>query len=201
MNSKFLIASCLVALASTTALAEDTAENNFYVRGDLGYSIGMNSKVSNTTNNNKVKFGNSMIFGGGVGYRFNSNFRTDLTLSYRGAYKLNTKSNSAGNQKSKNNITALVTMVNAYYDIGTYSSLTPYLTGGLGFSNLKSKDFVKNATCFAWAVGTGVAFDLGDGLAADLGYKFQNLGRVKFSDSRKANIYSNDITLGLRYNF
>ncbi len=208
MSKKILAAILASAFVSTAAFAEDMGDS-FYVRADVGGSIGTYSNKFSGTNY-KVSPNNSVVFGLGLGYQFNSNFRTDVTINYRPSYKLSINDGSTGTNTGAK-LRTWVGMVNAYYDIGTYSLFTPYLTAGLGFSSLNAQAFnykgvsltKYNKTSFAWGVGAGTALNLGNGLAADLSYKFQGLGRLKEArlSSGSVNLYTHDITVGLRYNF
>src|ERR1700755_563091 len=103
---KSLIAAGAASLLSTAAFAADMPIapppmyappppadfGGWYLRGDIGFS---NQKAKNVIHNNRAdhnkvavslpsSFDSAGIFGGGVGYQFNSWFRGDITGQYRG---------------------------------------------------------------------------------------------------------------------
>ncbi len=102
----------------------------------------------------------NFIYGGGVGYRWNSNWRSDLTLEHRtvteykmrGTYQYNnnvinpiapfaplyvapvpqTRINGVSNDNTE--MKSGVLMANTYYDWKNRSAFTPYIGGGLGLA-------------------------------------------------------------------
>ena len=101
-------------------------------------------------------------------------------------------------------------MLNAYYDIFTKAGFTPYVGAGIGLSRINAKiDNVKASdNSFAWQAGLGVAYNVTDNLALDLGYRYMNYGKAKGTwnddeESGKVNarLKTNEVLLGLRYTF
>ena len=122
---------------------------------------------------------------------------------------------------------------NAYWDFKNDSPVTPYVGAGLGIAFVDSKasgstdytiggaDFsgssstnYKLNTNFAWNVGAGVAWELNELLALDLGYKFASLGKTKSRESsyeglaetvsyksKVTDLYMHQVMLGLRFTF
>jgi opacity protein-like surface antigen len=198
-----LITSALIACVSTAALADEitTTSGNTYVRIDGGYSSSMkfkhNNFIEDTTK--KHKMGSAGVFGGGVGYRFNENVRTDLTISYRPGYSL--KFNDTVDPiHYKGKVKSLVGLANVYYDVATYGVVTPYVTAGMGIARNTLKNITANTqggftsfngaskNNFAWTIGAGASTSLGNGFAFDLGYRFINLGKIK--SGRNATIHN-----------
>ena len=66
---------------------------------------------------------------------------------------------------------------------------------GLGFDkeSIKDKDF-------GWNIGLGVAYEINNNVDLTLGYRYEDLGKIKDSDS-KTDFTNHKISLGLRYNF
>ena len=93
-------------------------------------------------------------FGGGVGYYWSRNFRTDMTLegriqqdaSVNGIYSY--EQDVTGNQvdgvtRDRTKISSGVMLFNAYYDFWRGGAFTPYVGGGVGFSiNQLRRDFL-----------------------------------------------------------
>ncbi|MGH7089741.1 MAG: outer membrane protein, partial [Stellaceae bacterium] len=86
-----------------------------YLKAGGGYSYGAGSK-----------FGDSPVFGGGIGWRFNPWFRMDATFDYRS----DGKDNAAGGARFRN----WSAMLNGYIDINVpfLRPLIPYVGAGVG---------------------------------------------------------------------
>jgi outer membrane autotransporter protein len=135
--------------------------------------------------------------------------------------------NNSHGLKIKNTTQTLI--LNSYFDFVNSSKFTPYVNLGLGVARHKtSADFYddimssKSINNFAWSIGAGVAYNINDSLALDLGYKYSNLGDIKVKtnayyeyyddiddydvESEKSSNFkfenrSHDLTVGLRYTF
>lgn len=105
--------------------------------------------------------------------------------------------------------------LNLYYDFRNSTAFTPYVGAGLGmafnYANYTFSspgyhgNFDEHSTNFAWNVGAGVAYDITDSLAVDLGYRYVNLGyyEVDLPDGAKLKNQpcNHEFMLGLRYTF
>ncbi|WP_395685680.1 outer membrane protein [Aestuariivirga sp.] len=141
--------------------------SSWYLRADAGFSW-LN------TNDNTV---NSGVIGGGVGYQFNDNLRTDLRVDYAGL----------GNDDH-----SLTTALgNLYFDVPTQTVMTPYLGAGLGYGWATKPDDEKNGIAFT--AMAGVAIHITDNVSADVGYRYRQI----FSEDA----YDNEALIGLRYGF
>jgi opacity protein-like surface antigen len=87
----------------------------------------------------------------------------------------------------------------AYYDVGTYKTVTPYLAAGAGFAR-KNTGALVNATNsprkvytstrkteFTWNVGVGIKFDIDPDYILDLSYRFAHLGNLKVGNAVQDN--------------
>lgn len=116
-------------------------------------------------------------------------------------------------------------MLNAWYDIPTGTALTPYLGGGLGVALIRHKSTAteqpgtayeevinnsKNLSNFAWSLGGGVAYNINDNWALDLGYRYIDAGdhKMHYKGEEGSLFYtqldkieSHDVMLGVRYTF
>jgi opacity protein-like surface antigen len=225
---KVLIAAGAAYLLSSGAFAADMAIaspppayypppvedfGGWYLRGDIGMtnqSVKTLSLVSapfpagfQTTG---MGFDSSTSYDIGVGYRFNSWFRADVTGEYRG------KANFHGSQFSPLNASfpgfaevdnysgsksEWVAMANAYVDLGTWWCITPFVGAGVGMSrntisgfrddgvNLfvgqgtsPSSTFAADGSKwnFAWALHAGLAYKVAPGFTVEVAYRYMNLG-------------------------
>ena len=126
----------------------------WYLRGDIGFSnqsvksvrksdptaYSQVDSLSQTTN-----FDTAGIFDIGVGYRFNSWFRMDVTGQYRGssnfkgtdlfhAYQYGFPYNGIDNYSASKS--EFVVLANAYVDLGTWWCVTPFIGAGVGAARI-----------------------------------------------------------------
>ncbi|MDR2199137.1 MAG: outer membrane beta-barrel protein [Deltaproteobacteria bacterium] len=130
-------------------------------------------------------------------------------------------------------------LVNFYFDIPTGTAITPYVGAGAGIAilRLKTTDTFwstagpgtpvlverhsvhasKTKTNFAWSLAAGVAYDISENVALDLGYRFVYAGKIHATydwtvdnanltysvpyQSGIKKIMSHDISFGVRYTF
>jgi opacity protein-like surface antigen len=183
--------------------------------------------------------GDAAFAGAGVGYQFNNWFRFDVTGEYRTAAQfdalgtfghlcdcgtvLNYWSNYHGQ------LSAAVFMANAYFDLGNWYGITPFIGGGVGLAATSlqgpwrvdpefNQDFSvagsRNQTNFAWQVGGGLAYNVTPNLKLEVAYRYLNLGnfttgilacnvtdhnRGCAGEKQSFNLASNDVKIGFRY--
>ena len=224
-----LLGSALLLATASTGFAQ-SLDSGFYIRGDVGGAFGADTTIKETsgsgtnvlTTNPSASTGNSVLFGGGVGYRINPMFRTDFTLDYIPSLKLK----GTGTSPSSADLDSLVGMANGYLDLngfmpGTFGRFQPYIDAGIGFSRndlgrttatgSSINGSVKNQ--FAWGAGAGVGYGITPNLTVDIAYKYLALGEARTGSTLttgsgatainplKADINVHTVTLGLRYAF
>jgi opacity protein-like surface antigen len=103
---------------------------------------------------------------------------------------------------------SLIGLVNAYADLGTWYGVTPFVGGGVGFSRntisgMTDQGTVTNGntgftgssggyfsdgskTDFAWALMTGLDFNVSQNLKLELGYRYLNYGKISSGGSNCA---------------
>ena len=106
--------------------------------------------------------------------------------------------------------------LNGAYDIATYGAFTPYVTAGIGYSQLKpsaisgtlsgvttSTAVYKKHNNIAYNAGLGSRFKLASNIDADLSYKFLMLGKLKSQTAGVKNhkLNAQEIAAGLVYKF
>jgi outer membrane protein OmpA-like peptidoglycan-associated protein len=207
-----LIGGAFLLATASSGFAQGVASwlpDGLYLRGDVGGAFGNNVTFSDTnpgaancdlcTSSLPATTGNSVLFGGGVGYRFNPMFRTDFTLDYIPSLKVNgtTVGPGAGTTAAAD-LNSLVGMANGYLDLdgflpNTFGPFQPYVDFGLGFArndlgSISGKfagggpSFTQTGattTNFAWGAGAGVAFPLTQNLSLDVAYKYLDLGQLR----------------------
>ena len=126
----------------------------WYLRGDVGASVYTRPRYSEAYDytgypDANRSFGNEIGGGGfagvGVGYQFTPFLRGDVTGEYRYStglrgseyYKGPEFDNGLGSygvNKSTSNFDSAVVLANAYFDLGTWYGITPFIGGGVGYA-------------------------------------------------------------------
>lgn len=136
------------------------SNGSWYVRGDLGVGFSDTSGLSD----------DALVFGAGIGYRFNDTFRTDVTFDYNDNYK-------------DNGIKAdgYTIMLNGYADIPNQlpMGITPYIGAGVGWGELNASGGPAATRLddngFAYSLMAGLSVPIQPKLALDLGYKYREI--------------------------
>ncbi len=156
-----------------------------YLRIDVGYGINNNPDGNQPSGAFSAETtDNGLVWGAGIGYRFNENFRSDLTFSHRPDAEVN-GTTAAGNRASTE-VSASTVMVNAYWDVLTIEQFTPYVGAGIGYAHLSTSDQTTTggvatetgATSgnLAWSLTAGASYRLMESTALDMNYRYLNLG-------------------------
>ncbi len=221
----------------------------WYLRGDVGVGANQLSGLRSTFADptvvvpapafNSYSIGNSAFAGAGVGYQFNNWFRFDVTGEYRTAAQYSAIQSysdifGTGLCAPTNRCydlyhgqhSAAVFLANAYFDLGTWYGITPFIGGGVGFASSWLQNWYdlsaqpsggfgfaadRNQTNFAWQVGAGLAYHVTPNLRLEVSYRYLDMGKYSTGQifcqntsvcAREVqNFYlaSNDIRLGFRY--
>lgn len=208
---------------ATSASTPTMANSPDPLVGSTYWSGGASEAFNNTT------ISSSSVFDVGVGYRYNSFLRGDLTLEYRdGGHFQSLYSISNPNYKGgptpgtgsattsqlldlyRGNTSSWIGLANVYADLGTWYGMTPYVglgaglarntlygmtdtgqvtTGGVGGATGSSGGYFNDASHFsvAYALMTGVDFNVTQNLKLELGYRYLNYGKITSGGSNCAN--------------
>lgn len=158
----------------------------------------------------------------GLGYRFGNGWRVEGELSLPQKDKFTSGSTSFPTSLNVHHIESRRVMLNAYRDFRVTDKLSLYGSAGLGLAHLTSSGWQGNEsrqyesqkqTNLAWSLGAGVAYDVTERLALDLGYRYIDMGDTEsgwnsFTNARrlqdekmKANLVSSEFVLGARWAF
>jgi opacity protein-like surface antigen len=130
-------------------------------------------------------------------------------------------------------LSSTVILANAYADLGNYHGLTPYIGAGIGAAYNKMGDTYQHTSFpafgtyadgvlgssskwnLAWALHTGITWDVNSRLKLEMGYSYKSLGEVGSRELRcneaggvvtncnewlkLKNLASNDLRLGMRW--
>ena len=145
-----------------------------------------------------------------LGYDFNSQFGVPVRAEVEYALRGNSEKswNYGRGMDFKGAWNASTLFLNLYYDFRNSTAFTPYVGAGLGmafnYANYTFSspgyhgNFDEHSTNFAWNVGAGVAYDITDSLAVDLGYYEVDLPDGAKLKNQPCN---HEFMLGLRYTF
>lgn len=244
-------AAALVAGSALPAHAADIIEEpveivpvaagGWYLRGHLGMSNQYFDQLGSDLYALPYEFGwlddgnfaAAPLFGGGIGYQFNDHFRADATIEWRGKsdfdaidYVVWEEGDPSYSNDYRAKKSELVLMANGYYDIATFSGITPYVGAGIGASYNMISGFRDMNTeggggyadddgkwNFAWALHAGVGYKASDRMTIDFGYSFISLGDARTKELvnfipgntipnngvQFNDIYSHDLKLAIRY--
>lgn len=176
-------------------------------------------------------FSSAPFFGGAIGYQYNSWLRFDVSAEYRGGsvFKALDRFDNGGTINT-NDYSGIkkewLFLANAFVDLGTWRSITPYVGAGIGFANVTISNFRDTNVIaggggyadtgsqwnFAWALHAGLAYKVTPTFSVDLGYRFVSLGDGKTGTLLNLTgacvacepmyfrgIYSHDLMLGVRW--
>ena len=208
--------------AMPAAMAADMPEpvptpvvvKGWYLRGDIGYSNQHVDSLDNalydtyaSVDNIYKDFDGAPFFGGGIGYRWNNWFRTDVTGEYRSksdfdGLDIGTPVNPA-DPLIPDNYTAKksewLALLNGYVDVGTWHGITPFVGAGVGAANVKISDFTDVGTTvdsvafgddhdewnFAWALYAGLGFEVTEAFTVELAYRYLDMGDARVRRSHR----------------
>lgn len=180
----------------------------WYLRGDIGMT---NQRVKNFYDPSvpdvtvvDKNFEAGMLFGLGVGYRFNNWLRVDVTGEYRGEtgfHGLDIWAGDDGFNNYSGKKSEWLALANVYFDLGTWHGVTPFVGAGLGFSRVTIHSFkdagigaddpvptlayagANSVWNFAWAVHAGLAYQVTPNFTVELAYRYTHLGNGRTGDA------------------
>jgi opacity protein-like surface antigen len=217
MNKFFKIASVAVlALAAGSSLASEAVSQNksvargktdkisasssngsnkFYLKGIVGYTFAQEFKVQKAkVSDIKLKSNKFNKFGLGAGYEAFENLRVEALVNYLSSAQYR---NQAISESFK--VTIINPMLNAHYDLGNFSNVTPFVSAGLGFSKITLQDAKEKDSGygFAYMMGAGVGYEVTQDVVAELSYAYTHFGSIK-NDPIKTKVRGHSVNAGLR---
>ncbi len=158
------------------------------------------------------EFGNSPVFGAGIGWRFLPFFRSDLTFDYRNDFH----DKPLGNPRVRD----WSAMLNGYLDLNVplIRPLIPYVGAGIGIAQNKvggSTVLVSGTTPahltgnsrnqFAWQAMAGFSYYFTPATALDVGYRYFYGGRTRSGPGSglptSGNFDAHEIVGAIRFGF
>jgi opacity protein-like surface antigen len=176
-----------------------------YVRGDVGYSWsnGPDATFTQTdgvgtflTNSTSSDIDNTWLAGVGFGCSSGPRgLRGEVMFDWRGDRDLTgTLATAVGSAASgsafRTSIQTQTIMFNAYYDLGQWNRMVPYIGAGVGVARNDMDSVVYSALpnspvagddkwSLAWSLMAGTSFQLSDRVILDLGYRYIDMGKAE----------------------
>jgi OmpA-OmpF porin, OOP family len=178
--------------------------SGMYISGGLGGDLMMNSNTSGIQTQYKAGY----VGVGAIGYGFGNGLRTEIEGNYRNnaVSKMKFASTTSGTGGYLQNYGG---MINAYYDFDIGWPITPYVGAGVGLAQINlngsratvtqlqtatvpgaATGYYINDTSawkFAYQAIVGGAWNIGNGLALTLEYRFYGTQSPEFGISRSSN--------------
>lgn len=202
MKKRLLLPLLCAGLWASPAIAQP------YVSVSGGLSLLNNSDVTSTATGvvnpllNPVDYKAGFLVGGAVGYRFDS-ARVEGAINYQ---RDDVDTNAGVVAAANSDASIWSFMGNGYYDFSIEdSSISPYLTAGLGLAVVTSRTAavdIVDKSAFAWQVGAGVGIKASEQVIVDLGYRYFRTADVTNKvGTSDYSVGGSNILAGVRYNF
>lgn len=182
----------------------------FYLRGDIGISVHDRPHITElATMATNPRINETFVVDAGVGCKLTRYFRMDVTGGYRHDAAMSEHFNDLDAD-----ISVYTGLVNGYIDFGNWNGLVPYVGAGVGVAHhvidnvrLPADAADGSSTDFAWALYGGMAFNVNENLAFDVGYRYMDLGRAESGATPAGAPFvvedyeSHDFRIGIRWSF
>lgn len=184
----------------------------WYLRGDASFGPEDQPRLTAVGFDNHTEIGWGA--GGGIGYKFTSGFRADVTADYLDPLSSNA---NIGGVAYRDGLQRYDGLANIYFDLGTWYGLTPYVGAGVGVAvfnpTQRATSLVAGAplapvtspsstTELAWAAMAGVSYQVDPNIAIDLGYRHLDLGRFNTTTAGfllNKHFTAEEVRVGVRY--
>lgn len=201
---KGLVLACS-AMALTIAMSSVAeARDGFYLtaRGGMAWNH-LNSKEDSVATAGVSDLDSVGVFGGAIGYKYKY-FRGELEYVSRQDAEEDIKSGGVG-VTSTMTVSSTSYMFNLYFDFMPNYWISPYVSGGIGISELElnndnvgfaNPDENHEETKFTWQVGGGLTIRINRCLNIDGGYRYYTLGKIEGAEVNTHEWYA-----GIRFTF
>jgi opacity protein-like surface antigen len=209
-----IIALCLPLVLCGPVRAQHSGP---YVGAFVGGSALMNAEGSDDQGNFSLKFDPALLGSAVAGWDFapgNPVGEGRIELEYtRRSNPLTQVKFVEGDFEGKGDVTVDSLLVNFFGILHNKTPWSPYAGVGIGAARMEATDLKVNgqplgsgsSVVFAYQLGAGVDFALTDYLSLDLGYRFFNSIRPRFTEANgqsfKMDYLSHNVILGLRVGF
>jgi len=209
-------------VAAVAPAMADNHETGFYGGFSGGYTFFDEQDATDTVVATGAQTSFQVDLDGGwagfanIGYNF-GNFRLEVEGGYRNSDIDNLTAGAFGVAgvflATDGDLTTMSGMANAVVDLPIEGPLTPFLLGGVGFANHEveisriantSVNFKDDDTVFAYQLGAGLAYEIGDKAALTMQYRWMGSEDYTVADataSDEVEYDSHTVMVGLRFGF
>lgn len=200
-----------ISLAAITMIFGITstvsATEGMYISANIGAAIPSDSELTDPSSPGltpDLGYKSGLAVTAALGYDLGNDTRFEGEISYQ-KNDFDTIFSSGVTRNVTGDANALSLLLNGYYDFATGNALIPYVTAGLGVTNIETNDFtstgsVNNDTAFAYQIGFGTTYTLSEEMAIDLRYRYLASNNLTFG-STEVEYASHNIYLGVKVNF
>jgi len=203
MRKNLILVICCAVLIFYTSDAYSA--DGLYAGGNIGIGFLSDSDVSIPDlggYNVKIEYNSGIALGAAFGYAFN-NFRAEGEIDWQ-KNDLDKVSMLGESADVDGDVTNLAFLANGYYDFHNSSKFTPYVSAGIGLTNVKvsSSDLEadNDDTVFAYQVGVGIGYAINDSVTLEVKYRYFGASDPEF-DGVKVEIGSHNVLAGFRIGF
>ncbi len=183
-------------LASTVAEARD----GFYLTARGGKTwMNLNNSDDSVSKKSDTAFDPVAMYSGAVGYKYKY-FRAEVEYVSRDGAEDETYGTYGWIDTTE--VEANSVMLNAYIDFMPNYWISPYVTGGVGYSEVKFTHTSKSGSetiednKFSWQAGAGLTLRINKCLNLDGGYRYYTLGKIEDGE-----VNGHEWFVGIRFTF
>jgi opacity protein-like surface antigen len=135
-------------------------------------------------------------------HTYNSGARAEIELGYRKSDMDEISVSGDGSESIDGDFSVLSLMANGFYDFMPSNTFSPFIGGGIGYANVKSKvdGTQKNDNVFAYQLAAGVAIAASQKIKIDLQYRYFVTDDPDL-DGVEAEYTAHNLLIGVRYSF
>ncbi len=204
-----------------------------YFRGDVGYSWSTDptAKFTQTdggglfvTESANGTMDNTWLVGAGLGCGSGPRgIRGELMFDWRGDRDVSATLAAPDGGTAHTSVQTSTIMFNAYYDLGKWDRVVPYIGAGVGFAHNKTDDVTFTNSAFtnriegdekwslAWSLMAGLGWQISERAVLDVGYRYIDVGSARSGTIdnlglanpplRLDDLTAHEFKVGLRYHF
>jgi opacity protein-like surface antigen len=198
---KGLVLACMGMTLSLIASTAAQARDGFYLSARAGKTwFNTNRKDESVSTKADISFDPVTMYSGALGYKYKY-FRGEIEYVVRDEAEEETY-NSDGDIANTTYVEANSIMLNAYIDFLPNYWISPYITGGIGYSEIKftlddgHDETVVDENKFSWQAGAGLTLRINKCLNIDGGYRYYTLGKIE-----EGEVNGHEWLIGLRFTF
>ena len=200
---KGLVLACVSLAFTLFASVCAEARDGFYLTARGGRTwMNLNNSDDSVSKKAELSFSSVSMYSGAIGYKYKY-FRGEIEYVVRdGAEETVHTSTPFGVTSATSEVEANSLMLNAYIDFMPNYWISPYITGGIGYSEISftfTNDYGEmsiDENKFSWQAGAGLTLRINKCLNIDGGYRYYTLGKIE-----EGEVNGHEWYVGIRFTF